>query len=198
MCRLRIETQFVDKESQKQHEKSFHCIFFFFFFPSLLTIKMRRSKSGHERKSSRRRSWFNGNNLFTMFSSAPPSPDHKITEDPSSLLSIQRSASLTPIERPKYKSAFSTMLSRATKKHHKRTESSNLTQDSQSSIFDYASSMRRCSNKSDATTISDMDYRNNEHSYFQKTQKRQLLKSDEEEADRIQLKNDLVKLAFEG
>lgn len=42
-----------------------------------------------------------------------------------------------------------------------------------------------------------MDYKN-EQSYFKKTQQRQLLKSDEEEADRIQLKNDLVKLAFEG
>ncbi|KAG2198770.1 hypothetical protein INT47_010556 [Mucor saturninus] len=135
-----------------------------------------------------------------MFSSAPASPDHKTPtslEDPSSLLSRQRSASLTPIERPKYKSAFSTMISKATKKHHKRTESSNLTQDSQSSIFDYDSSMRRSSSKSDATTVSDMDYRN-EPSYFQKTQQRQILKSDEEEADRIQLKNDLVKLAFEG
>lgn len=158
---------------------------------------MRRTKQGHERKSSRRRSWFNGNNLFTLFSSAPASPDHKppTTEDPSSLLSRQRSTSLTPIERPKIKSAFSTILSKATKKHHKRTESS--THDSQSSMFDYDSSMRRSSSRSDATTISDTDYRN-EPSYFQKTQQRQILKSNEEEADRIQLKNDLVKLAFEG
>ncbi|KAI9260285.1 S-adenosyl-L-methionine-dependent methyltransferase [Helicostylum pulchrum] len=89
------------------------------------------------------------------------------------------------------------MLSKATKKQHKR-EPSNLTQDSQSSIFDYASSLRRSSSRSDATTISDIDHRNNENSYFQKSQQRQLLKSDEEEADRIQLKNDLVKLAFEG
>lgn len=158
---------------------------------------MRRSKSGHERKGSRRRSWFNGNNLFNMFSSAPASPDHRIVEDPSPALSRQRSASLTPIERPKNKSAFSTILSKATKKHHKRTESTNTTQDSRSSMFDYDTSLRRSSRNSDATTISDMDYKN-EQSYFKKTQQRQLLKSDEEEADRIQLKNDLVKLAFEG
>ncbi|MBM6386995.1 MAG: hypothetical protein JSY10_23840 [Paenibacillus sp.] len=105
---------------------------------------------------------------------------------------------MTPLERPKLKTAFSTILSKATtKKQHKR-EPSNLTQDSQSSIFDYASSLRRSSSRSDATTISDIDHRNNENSYFQKSQQRQLLKSDEEEADRIQLKNDLVKLAFEG
>lgn len=157
---------------------------------------MRRSKSGHERKNSRRRSWFNGNNIFTMFSSAPPSPDRKIIEDPSLVIAKRRS--LTPLERPKLKTAFSTILSKATtKKQHKR-EPSNLTQDSQSSIFDYASSLRRSSSRSDATTISDIDHRNNENSYFQKSQQRQLLKSDEEEADRIQLKNDLVKLAFEG
>ncbi|GAA5809774.1 hypothetical protein MFLAVUS_003187 [Mucor flavus] len=156
---------------------------------------MRRSKSGHERKNSRRRSWFNGSNIFTMFSSAPPSPDRKNIEDPSLVMAKRRS--LTPLERPKLKTALSTMLSKATKKQHKR-EHSNLTQDSQSSIFDYPSSLRRSSSRSDATTISDIDNRNSENSYFQKSQQRQLMKSDEEEADRIQLKNDLVKLAFEG
>lgn len=166
---------------------------------------MRRSKSGHEKNhSNRRRSWFNGSNIFTnMFSSAPPSPERRgIFDDPSLVLETQqRSNSLTPIDRFKHKSSFSSMLHMATHKQHKRKESSTLTRDSQSSIFDYSSSLRRSSSKSDATTISDMEIstgRNNEPNYFQKSQQRQLLKSDEEEADRIQLKNDLVKLAFEG
>jgi hypothetical protein len=186
---------------------------------------MRRSKSGHERNNSRRRSWFSGNNLFTMFASAPPSPDRKrmILEGTSSVvleplpLTRQCSQSLQPAQkesitatpaatavptavnsRPKAKSTFSSIISKATKKHHKRKESSNLTQDSQSSIFDYSSSLRRGSNKSDATSISDMDIGRNEPSIFLRAQQKQLLKSDEEEADRIQLKNDLVKLAFEG
>lgn len=165
---------------------------------------MRRSKSGHEKKASRRRSWFNGNTLFNMFSSAPPSPERKVFFDDPSLISVtqqQRSQSLTHsgVERPKNKSAFSSMLHLATHKQHKRKEST-LTQDSHSSIFDTcSSSLRRSSSKSDATTISDLNIKNsNELSYFQKSQQRQLLKSDEEEADRIQLKNDLVKLAFEG
>jgi predicted HNH restriction endonuclease len=160
---------------------------------------MRRSKTAHERKSSRRRSWFHGSNIFTMFSSAPPSPDQtSLEETDDGLANRQRSQSLTPINTTattptssimsrntlfrNNRSAFSDMLSKAThKKHRKESKDSSLYDDN-------SSSMRR---SSDATTVSEtfpQQYYLNQ----------KLFKTDEEEADRIQLKNDLVKLAFEG
>lgn len=171
---------------------------------------MRRSRTAHERKSSRRRSWFHGSNIFTMFSSAPPSPDQTSLEETDvGLTNRQRSQSLTPINTSSTtptssimsrntlfrnnRSAFSNMLSKASyKKQHHRKES----RDSRSSIYDdnCSSTMRR---SSDATTVSDMlPQKNQQQQYHNHNQ--QLFKADEEEADRIQLKNDLVKLAFEG
>ncbi|CEP17501.1 hypothetical protein [Parasitella parasitica] len=194
---------------------------------------MRKSRTGLDRKSSHRRSWFNGSNLFTRFSSAPPSPEYKTAEDvefkdksnddndPQALVR-QRSFSLTPMDntitqpapissRPDLiksnKSAFSAILSKAKKKHKHRRKDSNATQDLPSTYFDdNASSVRRFSDKSDDTAISDQglvpSHSKCRSSSPQKAQSPtkplQLLGCDEEEADRIQLKNDLVKLAFEG
>lgn len=200
---------------------------------------MRKSRTGLDRKNSHRRSWFNSGNLFTMFSSAPPSPEYKLAEDdaelirargsnnnyddPQQALHRQRSVSLTPMDstivqpvsmssRPSLlknnKSTFSTILSKATKKKSKhRRKESTITQDSQSTYFDDAtSSLRRSSDRSDATTISEKDQMQTYQKHHQVSSQRaqsptkplQLLECDEEEADRIQLKNDLVKLAFEG
>lgn len=163
---------------------------------------MRRSRTAQERKSSRRRSWFHGSNIFTMFSSQLPSPEQ--TSLDSDLTNKQRSQSLTPVDTTSStptssimsrsslfqnkRSTISNMLSKASQKKNYRKES----QDSQSSVYEdnTLSILRR---SSDATTVSDTlpqvpkQYRH-----------QQLLKTDEEEADRIQLKNDLVKLAFEG
>ncbi|KAI9478805.1 MAG: S-adenosyl-L-methionine-dependent methyltransferase [Benjaminiella poitrasii] len=193
----------------------------------------RTTKPERKSSSSRRRSWFNTTNLFTMFSSAPPSPEYAKREEEAELRDShlrQRSQSLTPIDkstipnssssavtRPNMiktanaitttnKSTFSNILSRATKRKHKRKESTQ-TQDSYSTMFDDTiTHSRRSSSKSDAITLSDKDLSQNLYQKFcynnsqqqQQQQPRQLLKSDEEEADRIQLKNDLVKLAFEG
>lgn len=194
---------------------------------------MRKSRTGLDRKNSHRRSWFNSGNIFTMFSSAPPSPEYKSAEDdaelartrahndPQETLHRQRSVSLTPLDstivqpvsmssRPNLlknnKSTFSTILSKATKKKSKhRRKESTMTQDSQSTYFDdTTSSLRRSSDRSDATTISEKDPMppNQKISPLRAqsppTKPLQLLECDEEEADRIQLKNDLVKLAFEG
>ena len=191
---------------------------------------MRRSRTNIERKNSHRRSWFNSGGIFTMFSSAPPSPEYKTVEDaelrdkhddPQSL-HRHRSVSLTPLDstithpvsmssRPNLiknnKSTFSTILSKATKKKKHRRQESTITQDSTCSYFDdCTSSLRRSSDKSDATTISEKDLVQPYQKYHQSSHQRaqsptrplQLLECDEEEADRIQLKNDLVKLAFEG
>ncbi|KAG1114469.1 hypothetical protein G6F42_014176 [Rhizopus arrhizus] len=144
-------------------------------------------------------------------------------DDPQQALHRQRSVSLTPMDstivqpvsmssRPSLlknnKATFSTILSKATKKKSKhRRKESTITQDSQSTCFDDAtSSLRRSSDRSDATTISEKDQMQTYQKPHQVSPQRaqsptkplQLLECDEEEADRIQLKNDLVKLAFEG
>ncbi|GAN05254.1 type 11 methyltransferase [Mucor ambiguus] len=144
-------------------------------------------------------------------------------DDPQQALHRQRSVSLTPMDstivqpvsvssRPNLiknnKSTFSTILSKATKKKSKhRRKESTITQDSQSTYFDdTTSSLRRSSDRSDATTISEKDLMQPNQKLHQLSPQRaqsptkplQLLECDEEEADRIQLKNDLVKLAFEG
>lgn len=191
---------------------------------------MRRSRTNIERKNSHRRSWFNSGSILTMFSSAPPSPENKAAEDAElrdkyedpQALHRHRSVSLTPMDstiaqpvsmssRPNLiknnKSSFSTILSKATKKKKHRRQESTITQDSTSSYFDdNMSSLRRSSDKSDATTVSEKDLVQPYQKYHQLSPQRaqsptkptQLLECDEEEADRIQLKNDLVKLAFEG
>ncbi|KAI8646138.1 hypothetical protein BD408DRAFT_360305 [Parasitella parasitica] len=194
---------------------------------------MRKSRTGLDRKSSHRRSWFNSGNIFTRFSSAPPSPEYKTAEDPElrdknneendpQALVRQRSFSLTPMDnttvqpalissRPNLiksnKSTFSTILSKATKKKKHCRKGSDAIQDLQSTYFDdNASSARRFSDKSDGTTISEKDLVHPQSKHQSPSSQRaqsptkplQLLGCDEEEADRIQLKNDLVKLAFEG
>ncbi|KAI8364464.1 S-adenosyl-L-methionine-dependent methyltransferase [Choanephora cucurbitarum] len=184
---------------------------------------MKRSKTGIEtKKSSRRRSWLNNNSLFNIFTSAPSSPERRSSTE----LTRHRSHSLTPIDSPttppsarpaplkSSKSTLSSILSKASnkkKKQHARKESSQTTYtftDYSSIHGSFCSSNRRSSNKSDATVVSDMDPYPMHDRYHQKSKsnsmqdgighQQQLIKSDEEEADRIQLKNDLVKLAFDG
>lgn len=131
---------------------------------------MRRAKSIYEKKNnSRRRSWFNGP-FFSMFSSEPPSPERR----PSLELNKQRSQSLNE-ERPSLRPKISRILSKATRRHHKK------------SSLDTPSVQ-------DTPEHQDTDEENEDKDLLQ----RHLLKPDDEEADRIQLKNDLVKLAFEG
>ncbi|CEI91562.1 hypothetical protein RMCBS344292_05846 [Rhizopus microsporus] len=131
---------------------------------------MRRAKSIYEKKNnSRRRSWFNGP-FFSMFSSEPPSPERR----PSLELNKQRSQSLNE-ERPSLRPKISRILSRATRRHHKKPS------------LDTPSVQ-------DTLEHQDTDEENEDKDLLQ----RHLLKPDDEEADRIQLKNDLVKLAFEG
>jgi hypothetical protein len=124
-----------------------------------------------------------------MFSSAPPSPDYKTTKEMEELMDShirQRSQSLTPIEdkiitnatslngrpslRPTHKSAFSSFLTKSKKK-----QLSIQTTD----LFE-----RSCSDLSSSSSVPSTPL--------------QIFKVDEDEADRIQLKNDLVKLAFDG
>lgn len=157
---------------------------------------MRNAK--HERKNSRRRSWFIGTGLLNMFSSAPPSPEYRNAKEVDDLIDShvrQRSQSLTPIEdklkelnnsqqnlnvrpllRQSQKSAFSSFLSKAAKKKQPLCIQTDI-----DSYFDPQS--RRSSDLSDCTVPSTP---------------LQIFKVDEDEADRIQLKNDLVKLAFDG
>ncbi|KAI8350158.1 S-adenosyl-L-methionine-dependent methyltransferase [Blakeslea trispora] len=184
---------------------------------------MRRSKNGLEaKKSSHRRSWLNNNPLFSMFSSAPSSPERRssveLVKHRSNSLSPNESPTIPPLARPaplkSSKSTLSSILSKASskaKKKHARKESSQTTftfTDYSSIYGSSCSSNRRSSSKSDATVVSDLDPYPIHYRYYQKSNpnliqdsavsQQQLIRSDEEEADRIQLKNDLVKLAFEG
>lgn len=159
---------------------------------------MRNSnKPGHERKNSRRRSWLIGNNLLNMFSSAPPSPEYKDVKEIEELLGRQRSQSLTPIEdyknvrpllRSSQKSTFSSFLTKAGNKKKQQqlsiqTENMNPQQQPRPSPITRQSS--NASTATSATSLSTLD-------------PLQFFQVDEDEADRIQLKNDLVKLAFDG
>lgn len=135
---------------------------------------MRKSKAGHERKNSRRRSWLIGNNLFNMFSSAPPSPEYKEVEEIIDSHRRQRSQSLTPIE------------DRLSSNNYIRP----LLRSSQKSAF--SNFLTRASSKKKQQLSIQTDYFNYPQPPLQ------IFKADEDEADRIQLKNDLVKLAFDG
>ncbi|KAI8978422.1 hypothetical protein BDB01DRAFT_270660 [Pilobolus umbonatus] len=173
---------------------------------------MKRSKS--ENKGQRRRSWFNGaSSIFHLFSSAPNSPMNEYNKQLTQADVYQQNDTTDTCQPKSTSNRLSSIISKATKKHRRKfstvTQDTDITANSKNPQYNTSStllddpclgssscSMRRNSSKSEATTLSDncIDHPNQSH-IIKNTQ---LVTSDEEEIDRIQLKNDLVKLAFEG
>ncbi|KAI9032669.1 hypothetical protein CLU79DRAFT_727379 [Phycomyces nitens] len=179
---------------------------------------VRRSTSALPRKL-RRRSWFQ-NSLFSLFASAPPSPVHEVSCQKQRSHSLDPQAAYhKPVRSPTLnlgKSTIQSFLSKAKRTNTKRSP----TQINDSSVLDepqdYFSinpvdpiggdGARRSNSQLVLTeniiaSVHPLQPQKPPHRYqHQKhaSEPNHFLKSDDDEVDRIQLKNDLVKLAFEG
>ncbi|KAF7723082.1 hypothetical protein EC973_002366 [Apophysomyces ossiformis] len=130
-------------------------------------------------KGQRRRSWLQNNSIFSLFASTTsslPRHNHSARQQRSQSVGDAETANahqFKPRSPSSHKSTFASILSKA-RRHPKRSTS---------------------------TTAFHTTQRQNHSLYDEEIPKARpsyMLISTEEEADRIQLKNDLVKLAFEG